>query len=250
MAADREEAGRLLEACPGLGRTARQNRGFLAMAAAWAANRGIRQFIDLGAGLPLWRGTGGVEGLQEIHEAAREVSPDARCVYVDRDPVVISHSRALRAHVERGEHLEPAEGVAVVEADLRAGEVLGNPEVLAVIDPAEPVCLVLTLVLGLMPAARAREVVAGYADLVAPGSYLVISCARVDDDVMWKALRAACTAAAPRNHTRRQIAGFLVGLELVPPGLVEARRWRGGWHDMPVTPPGPAYVLAGVARKP
>ena len=66
---------------------------------------------------------------------------------------------------------------------------------------------------------------------------------------MWEALRGACTAAAPRYHTRRAVAGFLDGLELVPPGLVVAQGWRGGWHDTRAKPPGPAYVLAGVARK-
>lgn len=248
---DREEAGRLLEICPELGHVAQQNRGFLTTAATWAVSQGIRQFVDLGAGYSLPRRTGAAEVLQEIHEAAQAVSPAARCVYVDSDPVVLSHSKALRAHVRRGEDLEPAEGVTVAEADLREpGKVLANPEVLAVIDPAEPVCLVFGLVLGLMPAARAREVVAGYADLIAPGSCVVISCARVDDDVMWKGLRAACTATTPRNHTPRQMAGFLAGLELLPPGLAAAQRWRGGWGDTLPMPPGSVYVLAAVARKP
>ena len=114
------------------------------------------------------------------------------------------------------------------------------------IDPAEPVCVVLGLALSLMPA---RQAVAGYADLIAPGSYVVISCARSDDEELRKQFSEACTAADSYNHSPDEVKGFLVGLELVPPGLVAAPNWPGGWHDVPVTPPGPAYVLAGVAKK-
>jgi len=128
--------------------------------------------------------------------------------------------------------------------------VLTDPEVLAVIDLAEPVCLIFGPVLDLMPARQAREVVAGYADLAAPGSYVVISCGRCDDEDMWKQLSEAYTAADAYNHSPDEAAGFLAGLEVVPPGLVPAQNWRGGWHDVPATTPGPVYVLAGVARKP
>jgi len=155
--------------------------------------------------------------------------------------MAINHVGALLATDKR---------VQAVTADLTdPAAVLGHQDVKAVIDPAEPVCLILGLVLNLMSAARAREIVTGYTRLIAAGSYVVISCARVDDEVMWKGLRTACTAAALRNHTRRQIAGFLAGLELIPPGLVVGQGWRGGWRDVRVTPPGPAYALAGVARK-
>lgn len=99
------------------------------------------------------------------------------------------------------------------------------------------------------PAGQAREIIAGYADLAAPGSLLVISCGRVGDARMWAQLAEAFTAADACNHTREEIAGFLGGLELAPPGLVPAQNWRGGWHDAPAAPPGPAYVLGGVARK-
>jgi hypothetical protein len=127
--------------------------------------------------------------------------------------------------------------------------VLARPGVRAVIDPAEPVCVILGLVLSLMPARQAREVVAGYADLVAPGSCVAISCGRCDDEALWKQLRAAYTAAGICNHAPGDVEGLLAGLELVSPGLVAAQNWRGGWHDVPAAPPGPAYALAGVARK-
>jgi S-adenosyl methyltransferase len=101
-----------------------------------------------------------------------------------------------------------------------------------------------------MPARQAREVVAAYAGRAAPGSYVVISCGRCDDEALWEQLREAYTAAELYNHSPAELAGFLDGLEPVPPGIAAAQGWRGGWNDAPVTPPGPAYVLAAVARKP
>ncbi len=111
-------------------------------------------------------------------------------------------------------------------------------------------CFIFGLVLNLMAARQAREVVAAYADRAASGSYAVISCGRCDDEELGKRLNGAYTAASLHNHTPAEVAGFLAGLELVPPGLTAAQSWRGGWHDVPVTPPGLVYVLAGVARKP
>ena len=101
-----------------------------------------------------------------------------------------------------------------------------------------------------MPARQAREVVARYADLIAPGSCVVISCGRCDDEVLRKQLSHAYTAADIYNHSSADVEGFLASLEPVPPGVVAAQNWRGGWHDVPAALPGPAYVLAGVARKP
>ena len=144
--------------------------------------------------------------------------------------------------------LEPAPGVAAWTADPGAG-MMASPDLRAVIDPAEPVCIILGLVLSLMPARQAREVVAGYADLLAPGSLVAVSCGRCDDEALWKQLSEAYTAADIYNHAPAEVEGFLAGLDLVPPGLVAAQNWRGGWHDVPALPPGPAYVLAGVARK-
>lgn len=142
-------------------------------------------------------------------------------------------------------------GVASVDQDLAdPAAVLADPAFREVVDPAEPVCVIFGLVLGLMPARQAREVVAGYADLLAPGSLLVVSCARVDDEALWKRLSEAYTAADIYNHSPGDVEGFLAGLELVPPGLVAARNWRGGWHDVPAAPPGPAYALGDAARKP
>ena len=105
------------------------------------------------------------------------------------------------------------EGTAAVDANLAdPASVLADPAQLAVIDPAEPVCLILGLVLNLMPARQAREVVAGYADLIAPGSYVVLSCGRCDDETLWKQFSEAYTAADLYNHSPGEVEGFLVGL--------------------------------------
>lgn len=239
-AADRKQAAELLRICPSLGMAALENRYFLARAVTWAAGQGVTQFIDLGAGAPVRQSGAGV--LEDIHMTARAASRSARVAYVDRDPLVLSRSRAFRA----GAH-----GVAVTTADLTDPEgVLSDAGLRAVIDLRQPAFFIFGLALSLVPAALARGVVAGYMQLAAPGSCVVISCGRVDDASLWEELRDAFTAATLYNHTAVDIAGFLGGLALVPPGLVPAQNWRGGWHDAPATPPGPVYVLGGIARKP
>jgi hypothetical protein len=231
-AADRQMAETLTKIYPGLRDMAREDRGFLIRAVTWAARQGIRQYADIGTGMPRWPGVG---------DTARNVIPAAKVVYVDADPVVVAHVKVLLA--------EDAD--ATVDADLAdPATVTGHPAFRGVIDLAAPVCLVFGLVLNLFPARKAREIVSGYARLAAPGSVFVVSCGRVDDAALWDKLSGAYTPAPVCNHSPGEVAGFLAGLELVPPGLVAAQNWRGGWHDAPVTPPGPAYVLGAVARKP
>ena len=177
-AADREEAGRLLRIYPPLRAMVRENRAFLAQAVTWAAGQRIGQFTDLGAGLPT---------VQNTHEVARAVNPAARVAYVDIDPVVLSHARAL---------LATSDGVAAVAADLRdPAAVLADPQLRAVIDPAEPVCVILAAVLHFLDADAARQVTAGYARLIAPGSCLAVSVVCYDDEALGKRLAAEYTAS-------------------------------------------------------
>jgi S-adenosyl methyltransferase len=238
-AADRELTASLLRICPSLGIAALENRYFLARAVTWAAGEGVTQFIDLGAGAPVHKARAGV--LEDTHVTARAVSPSARVAYVDDDPVVLARSRTFRA---------PARGVAVTAADLTDPRaVLADLGLRAIIDLAQPTCFIFGLVLSLLPAAQARAVVAGYARLAAPGSCIVVSSGRCDDQALWARLSGPHTTAEVHNHTRAEITGFLDGLEVVPPGLVAAQVWRGGRHEVPGVPIGPVYVLAGVARK-
>jgi O-methyltransferase involved in polyketide biosynthesis len=232
-AADRELAAQIAELSPDWVQACRDNRYFVGRAVTWAARQGIRQFLDLGAGLPTH---------PAVHEAAREIIPGARVCYVDNDPVVAAHARALLT--------KPA-GVDVAAADLSdpAG-VLEHPKVTSVIDRSEPVCVLLAMVLHFYDPVIARELTGEYVSRLAPGSALVISCGRNDDPAMWQRMRENYTAAATYNHSRYELRSFFGTLQLVPPGLALARSWRGGMSTVPDRPPAPAYVLAAVGIKP
>jgi hypothetical protein len=119
----------------------------------------------------------------------------------------------------------------------------------AVIDPAQPVCVILGAVLHFLDAGAARAVTAGYARLMAPGSCLVISVAFYDDEALGKRLAAEYTAAIWHNHAPTDVVSFFAGLELVGPGVAEAQTWRA-WMSEPVMRHREGHVLAGVARKP
>ena len=229
--ADRGEADALLEIYPPLAEMVRENRAFIAAAVTWAAAERISQFIDLGAGLPV---------APAVHVTARDGRDGARVAYVDRDAMVLSHARALLA--------EP--GVAVVAADLRdPAAVLADPELLTVIDPTQPVCVILGAVLHFIDADTCRKVTAGYAQRIVPGSCLVISCATYDDDALAKRLAAEYTAGQFVNHSREDVASFFAGLDMVGPGLGEAATWRP-WHSEPALRRREGHVLAGVGRVP
>jgi hypothetical protein len=232
FAADRELAAQIAELSPDWAQACRDNRCFVGRAVTWAAGQGIRQFLDLGAGLPTH---------PAVHETAREITPGARVCYVDNDPVVVTHARALLA--------KPVD-VDVAEADLSdpAG-VLEHPGVAGIIDWSQPVCVLLAMVLHFYDPVTARELAGGYASRLAPGSVLAISSGRNDDPDMWQRMRENYTAATTYNHTRDELRSFFGTLQLVPPGLALARTWRGGMSVVPDQPPGPAYVLAAVGVK-
>jgi O-methyltransferase involved in polyketide biosynthesis len=230
-AADRAEADRMLAIYPPLRDLVRENRAFLSQAVTWVARQGIGQFADLGAGLPT---------SPAIHQAARAVLPAAHVAYVDIDPVVLSHTRAL---------LATGDGVTAVNADLRdpAG-VLAHPDLQIVIDLAEPVCIILGAVLHFLDADAARAVATGYARQMTPGSYLIISVVCHDDEALAKRLAVEYTAATWHNHTLADIGSFFAGLDLVGPGLTEAQTWRA-WLPNPVLRHRGGHVLVGVARR-
>jgi len=233
FAADRELAAQIAALSPDWVQACRDNRQFVGRAVAWAAAQGIRQFLDLGAGLPTH---------PAVHEAAREIIPDPRVCYVDNDPVVVAHARALLT--------KPADvGVAQVDLSDPVG-VLEHPKVTNLVDRSEPVCVLLAMILHFYDPVTAAAIVHEYASRLAPGSALAISCGRNDDPAMWQRMRESCTAATTYNHTRDELRSFFGALHLVPPGLTLARAWRGGMADAPARPPAPAYVLAAVGVRP
>jgi hypothetical protein len=204
--ADRDAVDRILDIVPEIRDAAWANRGFLQRAVCWMAERGIRQFIDLGAGLPTQRST---------HEVAREILPDTRVLYTDNDPGVIAHGREILAGVP---------GTAVIEADFRQpGELLGHPETGRLIDFAEPVGLLIVAVTQFIPDGDDPwSLVAGYVDALAPGSYLALSAPTADRMVAQKVSRILdvyATSTIPLNtpRTKAEVGLYFTGLEIVPP---------------------------------
>ena len=233
-AADRAEAVRLLALYPDLRQKARENRLFLATAVRWlAAECGIRQYLDLGSGLP-------ADG-NNTHHVVHAVSPACGVAYIDIDPVAVAHADALLAKSKR---------VQAMRGDLGdPAAILAEEKVRHVIDPGEPVAVILAMVLHFFDAETAAQIVAGYTAAVAPGSYLVIS-AGSGDERTGGLLAREYKAGALHNHSPERIAGWFAGLQLIdPPGLVDARAWQPGTPAAPPSAEG-GHVLARVARKP
>lgn len=228
-AVDREVAARLAEISPDFVRGAHDNRAFIGRAVTWAAGRGIRQFLDLGSGLPTH---------PAVHEFAREAIPDARVCYVDHDTVAVLHAQAL---------LAKPEGITVIKADLTDLDVVLAEAAARGIDLTEPVCLIFAMILHFYPPEQAQSIVAGYVSRVPAGSTVVISTGRMDDPDSWYRMRDGYSASATYNHSWDEVASFFAGLEMVPPGLVRATDWRGITPEAGVQSRGPVYPLGGVA---
>jgi S-adenosyl methyltransferase len=229
FAADRELAQRTLALCPELPRWAHDNRAFVCAAARRAAQAGITQFIDLGCGLPT---------RPAVHEAAMSVNSGARVAYVDNDPVVIVHARALLGDA----------GLTAVLADLTDPEaVLADPGLRKMIDLSQPACVILGGVLHFQPAARARALCAAWADRLASGSWLAVSVGSYTDPELLAQLTAIYTPAPFQNHAAGDVASFLTGLDLIPPGVAEAGNWQAGIEAAP--PDRGLYVLCAAGIK-
>jgi hypothetical protein len=210
---------------------ARENRQFLGRAVSYVAARGIRQFIDVGAGLPTALNT---------HDITQHVDPQARVAYADNDPIVISHARSL---------LAKSPGVIAVPGDMRdPGGILADAGLKELIDLAEPACVILSAILHFADAATARDVAAAFARAVVPGSYLIISVGSGNPSE-GENFTSAYTAARLYIHPLEDILSFFDGLELVPPGVVPVRCWHDDGPTLDQTPR-TATFLGGVARKP
>ena len=232
FAADRELAERMLQIDPGLPRLARSNREFVAAVVARAAGAGITQFLDLGAGLPTE---------PAVHRTARAVNEDARVAYVDNDPVAVSHASVL---------LSDGPGVVVAGADLTSpADVLSDPTVSSVIDLAQPVCVILASVLHFIDPETAGRLVSGYAERVPPGSWIALSVGSTDDEGLIDRARGSYTLSA-WNHGPHEFTAWLDGLDLLPPGITEARRWICGIGGSQNDTADSWYVLCAVAVKP
>jgi SAM-dependent methyltransferase len=212
-AVDREAAERVLAVAPDQRRLARANRAFLIRAVRALAEAGIRQFIDLGTGLPT---------SPSVHEVAREIDPAARVVYVDKDPIVKVHNDAL---------LATDSNVVSLLADIRDSDaILADPHLHELIDFSAPVGLLCVAVLHIVPDAYdPAGIVRAFTDRLAPGSHLALSQFSADSDPAAMAELHAVAANTPVEtyfRTREQIRGFFGEFELLPPGLVDVHAWR------------------------
>jgi SAM-dependent methyltransferase len=242
--ADRDAVDRIVELVPEIRDAAWANRGFLQRAVRWMAERGICQFIDLGAGLPTQRCT---------HEVAREVVPDAVVLYTDSDPGVIAHGREILAGVP---------GTTVIEADFRQPEaLLGHPDTRRLIDFAEPAGLLIVAVTQFISDTDDPwSLVARYLDALAPGSYLALSAPTADRMAARKIdriLDVYATSTIPLNipRTRAEIERFFTGLQIVPPyaGADAALTSAGLWDcedPEAAESDGSRSFFVAVARKP
>lgn len=232
--ADRAAMDQLFAGVPYGPRPALENRAFLGRAVRFVAEAGVRQFVDLGSGLPTQR---------NVHEVAQEVAPEARVVYVDYDPVAVVHSKAL---------LGGSRSVAAIQADMRdAEDVLGRPELVNLVDLSKPVCVLMVAMLHVVPDADDPwGLVARYRDAIAAGSYLVISHITSEGqpveyvDTIRKVFEQAREPMVPR--TTAEILRFFDGFDLVEPGLVPVPEWR---PDKDLTESATGLVAGGAGRK-
>jgi hypothetical protein len=236
--ADRAAAAQVITAFPDVRLAVRENRGFLARAVRFlAAEAGIRQFIDIGTGLPTQ---------SNVHEIVFGTAPGARVVYSDYDPVVVAHGQMLLSGVP---------STAFIEGDIRRlDDILGNAELRSLVNFDEPVAILLVAVLNFVADEEDPAGIVGRLQAaMAPGSYLVISHGASEErpstaqDVVDLYQEATARAVL---RTRAEILPFFTGFELVEPGLVYAAQWRPDVRDATRDPasPGTAMTLAGVGR--
>jgi S-adenosyl methyltransferase len=237
--ADRALAEMMIQAIPNMRGLAAANRAFLRRAVRYlAAEAGVRQFLDIGTGIPT---------SPNVHEVAQEVAPGARVVYVDNDPIVLAHARALLTSQDAGE-------TAFIMADLRQPKsILDHPTLAATLDLSQPVAVMLVAVLMYFRDTddpNPFEMVATVMEPMPSGSYLAVTHPTPDFNPEETAQAVAAAEAAgitlvPRGQA--EIARFFSGLEVVDPGVTPVLSWR---PDEPPADPRSAYYWAGIARKP
>ncbi|WP_199442795.1 SAM-dependent methyltransferase [Umezawaea beigongshangensis] len=240
FAVDREVGLQIERAMPGLRHAARVNRAFLGRVVRFMTDRGVRQFLDLGSGIPT---------VSNVHQVAQAEDPECRVVYVDRDPVAVAHSELMLTGNDRA---------AVVRADMRhPEEILSSPEVKSLLDLDEPVGLLMLLMLHWVPDdSDPAGLVARYLDAVPSGSCVAITHVSGDhqDEKLTRATDVIERSKSPDQVTLRthaQISALFGECELVEPGLVGCGEWRPrGPGDISDSPSMNMLVYAGVGCKP
>jgi SAM-dependent methyltransferase len=238
FAADRETGQKAMQSWPAVRTAVRENRAFLGRAVRYLAGEaGIRQFLDIGAGLP---------SADNVHEVAQVAAPESRVVYVDNDPIVLAHARALLTSTPEGR-------TAYIEADLRNPEaILASPAVAQTLDLGRPAALMLVAVLHfLVDADEPARLVATLLGALAPGSYLVASHVTPEHDPegvggLEHTYRQAGIPAQARTAAEFAALAFR-GLEMIDPGVVLVSEWRRTSGSRPL--PAEVNWYGGIGRK-
>jgi hypothetical protein len=237
-AIDRMAADQVEDILPGTKAMARNSRRFLERVVRYLADeRGIRQFIDNGSGLPT---------RDNVHQIAQRLAPDSRVIYVDSDPIVVRHQKVNA--------LADNQNAAFVLSDARDVEhVLGHPETRRLIDFGKPVALMYFMFLHFIPdESDPGGMIRGVMDRLAPGSFLAVSHVVSDEPRVRQQMTAVSLANTRGNFGRirssEEVRAFFDGLEPVEPGLVDIREWRSDGRDEEQADRW--FVFGGVARKP
>jgi hypothetical protein len=234
--ADRAAVDAVLKIAPEMGFAARENRAFLGRVVRYlAAEAGIRQFLDIGTGIPTAGNT---------HQVAQDVAPEARVVYVDYDPVVLAHARALLKS-------DPAGATQYIDADLRdSATILGRAGQL--LDFTKPVAVTMLMILHVIPDADdPYAAVTRVMDALPPGSYLAVSHLGADllETEKKQGFEDVIRRQAQQQYigrTRGEMERFFAGLDLIEPGLVRVEEWR---PDPDAHAKGRSTLWCGLGRK-
>ena len=235
FAADRVMGERTLQAYPNLVFSVRANRAFLARTVRFLAGQGIRQFLDIGTGIPTANNT---------HEVAQRIAPSSRIVYVDNDPIVLSHAKALLKSSPEG-------ACAYIDADLRDPDTI-LADAAKTLDFSQPVAVMLIAVMHFVgDDAQASAIIRRLTDACVPGSFVVISHvggdidAKQQGEMVRRLNQSVAEKATMRDHAG--VTRLFAGLELLEPGVVRVSDWR---PDSDLEAARPTGLWGGVARKP
>lgn len=239
--ADRTAAEQALTNFPAVRVTARTNRDFMRHATRFLVGQGVRQFLDIGTGIPTE---------PNLHQVAQEAAPESRVVYVDNDPIVLAHARALLKSTDEGR-------TAYVQAD--AGDpaaILAAPELAETLDLTQPVAVSLMALLHFVPG-DVYEIVKSLMAPLAPGSYLAMSHVTTDfddgpqdPDGMMRLLQVYIDRGIPvRPRSRAEVSRFFDDLELLEPGIEVIHRWRNEGIEHPQSHDKQVSLWGAIGRK-
>jgi len=236
FAADRASGDAIAAAFPSVRTAVIENRRFVRRAVAFLAeHKGIRQFLDIGTGIPT---------SPNVHEIAQGIAPESRVVYVDNDPIVLTHARALLTSSPEG-------ATAFIDADLRDPDaILTNPQLRGTFDFSQPAALILAAILHFIPDdVHPHDIVARLVGALPEGSYLVLSHA-TNDFLSPEEVADILSGRYGTFHARSEaeFTRFFDGAELVPPGIVSVAEWHAESEPQPRPTAAEAYTYCAVAQ--